>query len=257
MSLIFENDWNIVSWMRFAICIICGLIFFYMEVTKKFQLSYSKFNSKGDLDSKKGMFIIYFLPFLIYVYFYLTSTFFSSLYHQLIFIAVTLHFAKRCLEVLFLHRYSGKISFLTTGLITWAYSSIAYSIHESVDIFTKPDMIANTTDYSLYFGFAVFLLGQSSNFYHHILLTRLRTNESREYKIPEGGLFSLVNCPHYLSEIIGWIGIAIMSKYLIVYGLTFIMSAYLFGRSINTTRWYWEKIPNFPKDRKSILPFVL
>jgi very-long-chain enoyl-CoA reductase len=118
-------------------------------------------------------------------------------------------------------------------------------------------MIATTTDYSLYFGFAVFLLGQGSNFYHHILLTRLRSNESREYKIPEGGLFSLVNCPHYLSEIIGWIGIAIMSKYLIVYGLTFIMSAYLFGRSINTTRWYREKIPNFPKDRKSILPFVL
>lgn len=45
------------------------------------------------------MFIIYCLPFLTYVYFYLTSTFTSSLYHKLIFLAVTLHFAKRCLEV--------------------------------------------------------------------------------------------------------------------------------------------------------------
>lgn len=62
-------------------------------------------------------------------------------------------------------------------------------------------MLAASPDYSLYFGFGVFLIGQGSNFYHHILLTRLRSNESREYKIPEGGLFSLVNCPHYLSEI--------------------------------------------------------
>ncbi len=257
MSLIFENDLNTVSWLRFAICIFFGLVFFYVEVTKKFQLSYSKFNTKGNLESKKGMFTIYFLPFLTYVYFYLTSSFVASLYHQLIFLAVTLHFAKRCLEVLFLHRYSGKISILTTALITWAYSSIAFSIHESVNGITKPDMLQGNSNIPLYFGFALFLLGQGSNFYHHILLTRLRSGESREYKIPTGGLFSYVNCPHYLSEIIGWIGIAIMSQYLIVYGLTFIMSAYLFGRSINTTRWYQEKIPNFPKERKSILPFIL
>lgn len=257
MTLIFENDFNSISILRFLICICFGLLFFYLEVTKKFQLSYSKFNSTGDLDSRKGMFVIYFLPLLVYLFFYFTSPIEKTIYHQLIFIAVTLHFAKRCLEVLFLHRYSGKISILTTLLITWAYSSISYSIHESVNLFTKQETLATNTNLTLYFGFGIFLLGQSSNLYHHILLSKLRSGETKEYKIPEGGLFSFVNCPHYLSEIIAWIGIAIMSKYLIVYGLVFIMSSYLFARSINTSRWYREKIPNFPSNRKSILPFLL
>ncbi len=257
MSIIFDNDLNLISWLRFSFCVVFGLLIFYVEVTKKFQLSYSKFNSSGNLESKKGMFVIYFLPLATYLYFYLTSPFTPTLYHQLVCLAVTAHFAKRCLEVLFLHSYSGKISIVTTILITWAYSSIAYSIHESVDNFTKPEMLETNMNLTLYIGFLIFLLGQGSNLYHHVLLSRLRSGDTKEYKIPNGGLFSIVNCPHYLSEIIGWIGIALMSKYLIVYGLVFIMSAYLFARSINTTRWYQEKIPNFPKDRKSILPFLL
>lgn len=257
MNVIFESDLNTISWFRFVICLVSGLIFFYFEYTKKFQLSYSKFNSKGDLDSKKGMFLIYFLPLLTYVYFYLKTPNTDALYYKLIFIAVTLHFAKRCLEVLFLHKYSGKISILTTIFITWAYSSIAYSIHESVNTLTSLDMLESGVNGSLYFGFFLFLLGQISNLYHHILLRKLRSGVVKEYKIPEGGLFPYVNCPHYLSEIIAWIGIAIMTKYLIVFGLTFVMASYLVGRSINTTRWYKEKIPNFPSDRKSIIPFVI
>ena len=118
-------------------------------------------------------------------------------------------------------------------------------------------MVESGINGSLYFGFSLFLLGQISNLYHHILLRKLRNNAVKEYKIPQGGLFSFVNCPHYLSEIVAWIGIAIMTKYLIVFGLTFVMASYLVGRSINTTRWYKEKIPNFPVDRKSIIPFVI
>ena len=123
--------------------------------------------------------------------------------------------------------------------------------------FWGKDLKVHLLFHNIYIGFLFFILGQSSNLYHHILLSKLRSGDTKEYKIPEGGLFSLVNCPHYLSEIIAWIGIAIMSKYLIVYGLVFIMSSYLFARSINTSRWYQEKIPNFPTNRKSILPFLL
>lgn len=257
MSLIFENDLGLVSFFRFFFCILFGSIFFYVEVTKKYQLSYSKFNETGNLDSKKGMFFIYFLPLITYVYFYLHSNFNSTLYQQLIFIAVTLHFAKRCLESLFLHKYSGKISIVTTFFIAWAYSSISYTIHESVNIFTELEKVESDVNISLWIGFSIFLIGQGSNLYHHILLTKLRSGGNKEYKIPEGGLFGLVNCPHYLSEIIGWIGISIMSRYLIVFGLTYIMAAYLVARSINTTKWYQEKIPDYPKDRKSIIPFLL
>jgi very-long-chain enoyl-CoA reductase len=258
MNFIFDNDLTLIPIIRFIICIFFGILLGYLEYTKKFQLSYSKFNEKGNIDSKKGMFIIYFVPLLTYLYFYYTSTIIPTLYHKFIFFAVVFHFGKRCLEVLFLHKYSGKISLITTALICWAYSSISFTIQESVNQFTSNvDGSSISTLVPMLLGMFIYLSGQLSNFLHHILLTRLRSGSEKEYKIPMGGLFRYVNCPHYLSEIIAWIGIAIMSKYLIVYGLTFIMASYLVARSVNTSKWYREKIPNFPLDRKAIFPFVL
>ena len=35
MNVIFENDLNTISWFRFVICLVSGLIFFYFEYTKK------------------------------------------------------------------------------------------------------------------------------------------------------------------------------------------------------------------------------
>ncbi|MBA0725564.1 hypothetical protein Golax_022143 [Gossypium laxum] len=49
-----------------------------------------------------------------------------------------------------------------------------------------------------YLGVVLFLIGISGNFYHHYLLSKLRTKGDKEYKIPKGGLFELVICPHYL-----------------------------------------------------------
>lgn len=49
-----------------------------------------------------------------------------------------------------------------------------------------------------YAGVVLFLVGILGNFYHHFLLSKLRVKGDKGYKIPKGGLFSLVICPHYL-----------------------------------------------------------
>ncbi|PPS03344.1 hypothetical protein GOBAR_AA17323 [Gossypium barbadense] len=64
----------------------------------------------------------------------------------------------------------------------------------------------------------------SGNFYHHYLLSKLRTNGDKEYKIPKGGLFELAICPHYLSYV--------------------------------TRKWYMSKFEDFPKEVKALIPFV-
>ncbi len=255
MNFLFVEDQTLFSSLRLLFYILFGLFFFYLEVTKKFQLSYSKFNSSGTISPKLPMFFIYFIPLLVYIFLYLISNFHSTSYHFFIMIAIVSHFSKRCLEVIFLHKYSGKLSLLTSSMITLAYSSIVTTIHEAVNVVTTPAMLEIEYQYTTYIGFTLFLLGEISNLYHHVLLSQLRKT-SIDYKIPSGGLFPLVNCPHYLSEILAWLGIALMSKYQLVYGLSFVMSAYLVARSINTTKWYQEKIPNFPRERKSLVPYL-
>jgi hypothetical protein len=256
MNIIFQEDITLFSSLRLIFYIIFGCIFFYLEFSKKFQLSYSKFNSNGKFSPKIPMFFIYFLPLSSYLFLFLMSSNASSLYHVFILLGVGIHFSKRCLEVLFLHKYSGTLSLLTSTMITFAYSSIVVSIHETVNLFTTSEMLKEDYLFTSYFGFGLFLIGQISNLYHHVLLSKLRKN-SMEYRIPTGGLFPLINCPHYLSEILAWLGIAIMSRYQLVYGLSFVMAAYLVARSINTTKWYHEKIPHFPRERKSLVPYIL
>ena len=39
-------------------------------------------------------------------------------------------------------------------------------------------------------GIVVFLKGQIGNFYHHYLLSKLKNQGDKEYKIPKGGLFN-------------------------------------------------------------------
>lgn len=108
-----------------------------------------------------------------------------------------------------------------------------------------------------YTGIALFLLGISGNFYHHFLLSRLRTNSSeKQYKIPRGGLFDWVICPHYLFEIIGFLGISCISQTLYSFAFAFGSAFYLMGRSYATKTWYHSKFDDFPNSIKALIPFV-
>lgn len=107
-----------------------------------------------------------------------------------------------------------------------------------------------------YPGILLFMLGTFGNFYHHQVLASLRTNDDKEYKIPKGGLFDLVICPHYLFEVLGFIGIFFISQTLYSFCFTLGTIVYLIGRSYATRRWYLSKFEDFPKDVKALIPFV-
>ncbi|PIN17284.1 3-oxo-5-alpha-steroid 4-dehydrogenase (NADP(+)) [Handroanthus impetiginosus] len=107
-----------------------------------------------------------------------------------------------------------------------------------------------------YIGISIFILGICGNFYHHYLLSKLRTKGDKNYKIPQGGLFNLVICPHYLFEILSFLGISCISQTL--YALSFTMGTifYLMGRSYATRKWYESKFEDFPKDVKALVPYI-
>ncbi|MCC5815790.1 MAG: hypothetical protein JJT78_13640 [Leptospira sp.] len=242
---------------KYAFYIVLAIVAFVSESSGKFNLPYSKFASNKGINPRIGMFIIYFLPILIYLTSWINAGTPSSLYHILCLVVFIVHFGKRCLEVLFLHRFSGKIGLSGVILITFAYSNIALIYGYLHNTLTMQELSETASVPILLFGFIVFGIGTSMNFYHHLLLSKLRTDKNdKDYKIPAGGIFSLLVCPHYFFELISWLGIAIVSTYLESYFIFIIMLGYLSGRSNQTREWYLKRIPEFPKDRKRIFPFL-
>lgn len=211
---------------------------------------YSKFRSVSGIPSRLSMFILYSTP-IVALYFsarnYLAT---ANAIQWIVLAAVFIHFAKRVLESLFLHKYSGVAGLLTTILIASFYSTAAYLIG-----WLNANPIP-AVDLWFVVGIVLFLFGIAANFYHHKLLADLRKN-SLDYFIPKGGLFEFVVCPHYLFEIITWLGIALLSRHLAAWLILLFIIDYLSARSIRTLKWYHDKFSDFPKDRKAILPFII
>lgn len=107
-----------------------------------------------------------------------------------------------------------------------------------------------------YLGVVIFLVGISGNFYHHYLLSKLREKGDKGYKLPKGGLFNLVLCPHYLFEILAFWGIFFVSQTALSLSCAFGVALYLAGRSYVTRKWYLSKFENFPREVKALVPFV-
>ena len=105
-------------------------------------------------------------------------------------------------------------------------------------------------------GTLLFLTGWGINLWSDHRLFQLRDG-SAEYRIPRGGLFRFVSCPNYLGELLEWCGWAVATWSL--GGLSFALwtAANLVPRALTHHRWYRERFPDYPAERKAILPFLL
>ncbi|KAK9828921.1 hypothetical protein WJX72_002790 [[Myrmecia] bisecta] len=155
------------------------------------------------------------------------------------------HFLKRELEVLFLHQYSSRAELEAVSTAGIGYTLLTVQV---------PDHAYEQLP--LLVGLAMFVTGELGNFYHHYLLASLRSTGQHGYVLPTRGLFDRVSCPHYLFEIIAWVGIATVSQHLLNLLSAFGMGSYLLGRAAATTHWYRQKFDDYPKDRKHVLPYV-
>ena len=106
-------------------------------------------------------------------------------------------------------------------------------------------------------GTAVFLVGMVINLHSDHLLRNLRKPGETDFKIPRGGMFRFVSAANYLGEFTEWVGWAILTWSLPAAIFALWTFANLGPRARATHRWYLEKFPDYPKDRKAILPFVV
>jgi len=218
-------------------------------------LTYSKFangmTSGIMVPSKLGMNLLYAPPAAVAAYMLATAEHDDSR-SNLIAKMMIAHFGKRTAECCFVHRYSGDMPLGSSGFITFFYTVITISSIHYARLVPK----SLYEEWTLPAGLGLFAAGLLGNGYHHWLLANMRKPGEKEYKVPRGGLFEYVACPHYLFELFGWLGAAVASQHSFALASFCCMSVYLSDRAVGQSEWNRKKLPNYPSSRKNILPFI-
>jgi len=235
---------------------VLSVLSYVNEVKDDTRTPYSKFvtpkvEKRGMMPSRVGMLIIY-TPALLACCF--SPFYVSDAYYSLAGLLCLIHFLKRDLEVLFVHKYSGAIPLWAATGISLLYTANALLICCVSSL--KPSELCCLT------GLGLFSVGILGNGYHHALLANLRSSHSEDsgtkYAAPRGGLFKYVAAPHYLFELITWLGVAIVSEHLNVYLIVISMTSYLAGRSVAQNNWNRLKFSKeeWPASRRNLIPFL-
>jgi very-long-chain enoyl-CoA reductase len=169
------------------------------------------------------------------------------------------HFVRRTLESAFVHRYGkpsiGPGDYLTEYVYYWGFAGwIAWSV--TAPLHRVPALAVQAL------GLALFVLAEAGNARAHRMLRDLRPLGSRDKRIPRGFLFEWVSCPHYLCEILAWVGFNIATETLA--GLSFMLvGAGILGAWAHTRHVAYKQEFSgeggrevYPAQRRALLPGV-
>jgi 3-oxo-5-alpha-steroid 4-dehydrogenase 1 len=106
-------------------------------------------------------------------------------------------------------------------------------------------------------GAALFAFGMALNISSDNTLFRLRQPGDEGYRIPYGGGYRWVSTPNYLGELIEWGGFALATWSLAALAFFLFTFANLVPRAVAHHRWYRERFPDYPKERKAVIPFLV
>ncbi|ODQ66625.1 hypothetical protein NADFUDRAFT_46039 [Nadsonia fulvescens var. elongata DSM 6958] len=229
----------------------------------------------------KTVFMIeYFGPLWIHPLFYFAQqliygqTFKHTRVQYVAFLIVLLHFIKREYETIAVHRFSlatmPLINVFKNSFHYWIFSgfNLAYFIYSpstysdasapiwkkilfSQSLFTLSDTTINVL--ILVWGFA-----EVSNLITHLNFSSLRSDGSKDRKIPYGYGFSLVSCPNYFFEILGWVVFAVLTQNWSAVLFATVSFFQMFVWAVKKHKQYRRQFGDkYPKNRKIMIPFFL
>ncbi len=105
-------------------------------------------------------------------------------------------------------------------------------------------------------GTALFVIGYIINRRADYILRDLRQPGESGYKISYDRLFRWVSSPNYLGEIIIWTGWAVATWSLPGLAFAFWTAANLIPRARAHHAWYRRTFPDYPPERKALLPGI-
>lgn len=132
---------------------------------------------------------------------------------SLVFGMIMLHFIKREVETLFIHRFSAATmpfwNVFRNSFFYWFSAGMvcAYFVYAPFSLAAHANQPAIDA-----LGVALYLFGEIANARVHWYLSTLRSPGGTERQIPYGHGFSIVTCPNYMYEVIAWLGMIVVSR---------------------------------------------
>ncbi|KXL43132.1 hypothetical protein M433DRAFT_139978 [Acidomyces richmondensis BFW] len=126
---------------------------------------------------------------------------------------ITLHFVKRELETLFVHRFSIATMPVRNIFKNCAHYWLLSGLFMAYVTYSPNSATAGESNAFLtYLGLAMYLLGELGNLNAHLVLRGLRSPGGTERGVPKGLGFDWVTCPNYLFETIAWTGVMLVNR---------------------------------------------
>ncbi len=112
-------------------------------------------------------------------------------------------------------------------------------------------------------GTLLLLFGSLHQNASHAILAGLRSRLNHgatgsHYFIPRGGFFEFVSCPHYLMEVIIYVGLALVAGPTDTHILSMVcfVTLNLSFTARETHSWYRKKFKKYPRNRKAMIPWL-
>ncbi|KAH7098724.1 3-oxo-5-alpha-steroid 4-dehydrogenase-domain-containing protein [Auriculariales sp. MPI-PUGE-AT-0066] len=178
-----------------------------------------------------------------------------------------LHFVKRELETIFLHRFS-RATMPATYIIRnsahyWLWTGVAFayvlysSTYSATELNKNKSNLRNDPRF-VWACVAFWTWAQLSNFSTHLTLRNLRPAGTAQRGIPYGYGFGLISCPNYLFDIFAWLALAVLTGSWVAYGFVVFASYVLTGWAMKRHRAYRKEFGDkYPRNRKALWPFIL
>ncbi len=169
------------------------------------------------------------------------------------------HFARRFVESVWVHRYTKARVPVGDVLIEYGYYW-GFAVWNGVSLTSDYQPVSG---YGLVvLGSAVFVVAEWGNARAHRMLRDLRPAGSKLRVIPHGFLFERVSSPHYLFEILSWVGFALATQTWAA-GTFLVVGAGILGSWARTRHAAYRKDFDgregreaYPTSRRALIPGV-
>lgn len=240
------------------ICIIWALVGVGSFILLQFVTApYGRHVRKGwgfEISNKLGWFLMEIPSFAIILYFYINSD--QSNYASLLSILWLIHYFNRSFIFPLRIRTKGKKMPIVIPLSAIFFNLVNAGLNgyflANFETYTSNDFYA----WNFALGIVLFAFGFIANQISDNILIHLRKPGEIGYKIPKGFLFNYISCPNHFSELIQWLGFALMALNFPAMCFFIWTAANLIPRAKKHHNWYKNHFKDYPQSRKAFIPKI-
>jgi len=211
-----------------------------------------------NIPNRLGWFMMEFVSLLVFVLCFLFGPGNIQMLTWIFFALYVSHYVNRSLIWPWRTRTSGKQMPLVVALMAVCFNLVnGFANGYYFSTFPREYSLEWLTDIRFILGCILYAGGTFLNWWSDQILLELRKGGKKGYFVPERGMFRWISCPNFFGEIVQWAGFAVMtwSPAALVFAMWTFFN--LVPRALSHHKWYKSTFPEYPKERKAILPWII